>query len=731
VPNIEVMLGQTTVETAQNLRRSMNVAQGETNVIVSGDVLVLTLESMTQGPAGAGTVVSVSGAQPVASHSTLQKNSRIRTLIGDPVSELRGVLTAFYDGTIGSNNPYPKPWAFRVRRWSAGWQGGTAWYASRALISLSGGAIKAMNPAHIVYQCLTDRAWGLGVPASQLDEGSFYSAANTLYAEGFGLCLAWNRQTDIAKFLSDVINHVGGAFYTDRATGKFVLRLIRSDYDPNDLPLFDYNSGLLSISDDDSTAGQTSHNEVIVNYHDPIKNEARSVRVQNLAAIQSSGAVASVTVDYPGIPTADLAARAAQRDLSAQTGGLRRFKLTFDRRGRQIAPGSVFRISVPSRGISDMVIRAAAIEDGRMTAPTVTVTGLQDVFGLPAVVYLDETEGTWIAPNIGAAAPGTRRWREADYRAVVRQLSPADLAVLAPDTGFVAMAVMQPTPLSRDYVLATAATGEEYVERGAFAWCPTGRLSFALGVYAETMTLQEGASGLDLLGVVPFTAWIGSETVAVTAYDASTREFTISRGVVDTVPLPHNAGTRVWFADPATGSDAREYASGETVRLKALTRSSGAKLPLEDAFEDEVDIVGRQGRPYPPGNLRVNGERFAEGATVTGEIEITWTHRDRVLQADVLVPHEDASVGPETGTTYTIRLYDGPTLIRTASSISGTSWTYTATMAFEDGAFSPKTWELESVRDGFVSARRYRWTVDHEIFGYGFSYGVNYGSAGA
>lgn len=727
MPNIEVPLGVDAQETAQNLRAAINAAQDTAYVTASGDGTTLTLAALTAGAAGAAIEVSASGAQPVAADATLQPTSRIKTLIGGLVSDLRGAATAFFSGQIGANNPYPKAWAFRVRRWDDGWQDDDPWYPERALISLSDGAIKAMNPAHIIWQCLTDRAWGLGIPESRLNAPAFYRAAHTLHTEGFGLCLSWNRQSELSDFIPVVIAHIGAAFYTDRSNGLLTLRLARGDYDPDTLPVFDYDSGLLGIEDDDSTGGDTSHNEVIVNWRDPIKNEKRSVRVQNLAAIQAIGAVVSVTLDYPGIPTADLAARVAQRDLNAQAGGIRRFKLTLDRRGRKIAPGGVFRISVPARSISNMIIRALAIDDGKTADTTIVVTGVQDIFGLPATAYVVDEPSTWEPPDIGAVAAGTRRWREADYRSMVQRMDPANLALVGPDIGFVTVVARQPTPQSLDYVLATAGSGEDYVERRAAAWAPTGLLSFALGAYTTTVVLQDTAIGLDQIGALPVVAWIEAECVGVTACDPVTRTLTITRGVLDSVPTAHASGVRMWFPERAAGSDFREYATGETVRLKVLTRSSGERLALGSAAEDEVTIAGRQGRPYPPGNLQVNGDPFALGLEAFGELVFTWAHRDRVLQADVLVPHGDGDVGPEAGTTYTIRLYDGDTLVRTVTGISGTTWTYTNAMMVADGVISPKRWELESVRAGLTSTQRYIWTMPHTEVGYGRNYGVDYG----
>jgi len=42
----------------------------------------------------------------------------------------------------------------------------------------------AMNPAHIIYQCLTDTAWGMGYPTASIDDAAFTAAADALYAEG-------------------------------------------------------------------------------------------------------------------------------------------------------------------------------------------------------------------------------------------------------------------------------------------------------------------------------------------------------------------------------------------------------------------------------------------------------------------------------------------------------------------------------------------------------------------
>ena len=58
-----------------------------------------------------------------------------------------------------------------------------------------------MNPAHIIYECLTDRTWGRGYSSAEIDDASFRAAADTLYAENFGLSILWDQQQDIEAFI--------------------------------------------------------------------------------------------------------------------------------------------------------------------------------------------------------------------------------------------------------------------------------------------------------------------------------------------------------------------------------------------------------------------------------------------------------------------------------------------------------------------------------------------------
>jgi len=204
-------------------------------------------------------------------------------------------------------------------------------------------------------------------------------------------------------------------------------------------------------------------------------------------------------------------------------------------------------------------------------------------------------------------------------------------------------------------------------------------------------------------------------------YGAKT--LTVARGCIDTIPTPHSVGDTIWFQTHSPTTDFRDYATGEDVEVKLLTRTSSQQLDASLAPVDTVTIAARQARPYPPGNVLVNTVGFCNPHVISGDITLTWAHRDRIVQGNVLLDHSAASTGPETGVTYTVRVYDGTTLLRTVTGITGTTLVYDTTMAAADGDPGVLWFELESVRDGLASWQHYRFAVSRPAtFDFGFDF---------
>jgi hypothetical protein len=588
-------------------------------------------------------------------------------------------------------------------------------YGNFVSIAQQGGAIEAMNPAHIIYECATNNVWGRGLPVSLIDDTAFRIAANTLAGEGFGLCIRWNRQEDIDKFVQTVVSHIGGVVYFDQRTGLLTLKLLRADYTPSALPSYGFESGIIDIVDDQSSAADTIYNEVIVKYVDPLSGKKGQVRAQNLASFQSLGTLISTTVEYLGCPTASLAMRLAQRDLQVNSSDLRRMTIVMNRQGFDIAPGGVFRIHVPSRGIDSMILRAGNIEDGPLEDETIKVTAVQDVFGMPSTSFISPQPSYWVPPDKSVRVIEDREVTELTYVDLSASLPAAELGVLETDSGFLKVFAKQPNGSAIDYVVSVRAGGEsDYTERTIAGFDTVAELAAVIGHYTTAITFENG-QGLAAAGAGQ-AILIDDEYCRVDDFDEVLGTMTIARGCIDTIPAPHTEGAKIWFQAFAPTTDFREYASGDTVNVKLLTRTSSDKLDPDAAPTDILDIGGRQGRPYPPGDMRVNGTPFGDVTVVSGDTEFTWAHRDRVTQGNFLLAHDAGSTGPEPGTTYTVRVYDAAmTLLRTVSPISGTDWTYIAATRVADGGGTPLIFEIEAVRDGLVSWQKYVIEIDYVI----------------
>lgn len=637
-----------------------------------------------------------------------------KNLLGADVPDFRGIATVIFDGMICALNPYPKEWKFRLRRTTAGWDG-PVWQPTLATIWLANNQIRAMNPAHILYECVTNRAWGRGYDRSRIGETTWVNVARTLYNEGFGLCMKWSRQDSLQSFIQEVLDHIGGTLYVNRETGLLDLDLIRDNYNVEDLPLFDRTSGLLSVDQSEAATQADAISEIIVKYKDILLNETQEVRAQNLAVIQSNEGTSSKTNTYDGIPILSLAARVAQRDLRAVSASTNRYTVKLDRRAWRIRPGSVFRISDPDMGIENLVLRAGKVNDGTLTGGAITVEAALDVFGLSSTAFVAPEDPSWVPPIAEPQVIVSRVVREATYQELVGRLSPADLAILDVNASTIATAGLRPVQGLLNYSIATRIGTEEFAVRGSESFAPGATLNGALSYYNGTLSF-DGAVDTGLMSSGDLIQ-IGNEILSVTAVtlnpDGNSGSFDVLRGCVDTVPAPHADNSRIIFLSDSTGTDGREYVTSDVVDVKLLANSSSATLNEALAPTDTVNVIGRQGRPYPPGAVFVDWTPAFNNVAAGTNFRIDWTHRDRKMQADQIVGHWDANVGPEPGTTYTLRFYSASNaLIRTIAGITSNFRLFTSSDNTLTGSMFV---ELEAVRDGLASAQKYRFQMSRSL----------------
>lgn len=255
--------------------------------------------------------------------------------------------------------------------------------------------------------------------------------------------------------------------------------------------------------------------------------------------------------------------------------------------------------------------------------------------------------------------------------------------------------------------------------------CPNAFLSAAMPTEVGPTTI--GIFRMQHVGSVPGTSdltvgmavMIQDEIFRLDAFTDSS--VTLSRGCADTIPQDHTNGAMLWFFGDWTGSDQVEYLSGEVIGIKPLPVTVGGNtVPLAGIPPQRLIFNSRQARPYAPGKLECDGTPWFdehEISLATTPLDVTWTHRDRITQADVLVSHPEASVGPETDVSYTIKVYNASdTLLNTFDSLTGTTWSYSLVDAQADFGitaglgppFIEGYFTVAAVRDGLESWQVYK-----------------------
>lgn len=639
-------------------------------------------------------------------HIDQGRNAYLSLHQSDTCPAYRGVLSLVFKAFMWSSmNPYFKsPWP-EVTRILAGWNNDTPWNPDNAVINTLD-----MNPAHIIYQCLTDPAWGMGYSTSEIGD-SFAASATTLKNEGFGLSLPWDQQSSIEEFVGTILDHINGAVGVNMATGKFELKLIRDDYDVESLVELN-ESNVIQLQSFQRAAFGDGINEVIVVYVDRDGYE-KPVGVQNLASIAAQGGVISTTKRYPGIRDADLAARVAMRDLTTLSSTLALVTLTCNRVLWDKEIGDVVKFSWNDFGLAGVPFRITKIDKGTLTDSKITVTMVEDAFGLPTSAYTSVPPSQWVDNVVPPVAADASKAVEAPYWEVVKNVSLANQEQLQPEYGFgMFMASRGAVRGALGYDLSASADNVEYANVTGGNFSPRGTLSASITATQTSITLS-GAFDLDsvVLSEDGGYAYIENECVSVVSCEPWSGVVIVKRGVLDTVPVPHSVGAQVFFKSSVAAYDPTERVSGETVYYKPRTKTGIGTLALDDAEEVVLTFSNRASRPYPPGNVKINGQYYPESVP-EAELVITWAHRDRVAQTVDFVDHTVGNIGPEEGVSYRIKLYNGNTLLRTYDISDGsTRWAYPSDDDTADGLQPSLRIKVMSVRDGLESWQAHECTV--------------------
>lgn len=630
---------------------------------------------------------------------------------------------------LGANNPYLKTMWAKVARAARGLDTRyeKIWRSDEEF---------DCNPAHIIFECLFNRVWGMGAPLSAIDVRSFEKAAKTLYEEAFGLSLMWSRSSSIEDFVTEVLDHIEATLFINPRTGLLTLRLIRGDYDTEALRVFDpKNSTVENFSR--KYWGETI-NEIVVTWTNPENEQEETVAAQDLANIAMQGGIVSDGRNYYGVRSGDLAMRLAQRDLSAASYPIATCDLVVNREAWDLLPGDVCKVVSPDDNVTEIIMRVGPVDYGKPGETEIKVSLAEDVFSLATAQYSTPPGSEWVDDSEDPTPAAFRYFFTLPYFLTQQQILASSLesasyptvfgAALAGQTGTdTAFYELHGTVVDTVGNLTQQQIGTySIVSRAALPdglpWEPT---SIVPAFAART---QGSGPVVGSFVIIGGTTGQSEEVVEFAAIKSITESgYELLRGLLDTVPREWPANTPVWFLGSSQQvADQTARAATEDVDYWVLPKTSKGTLPISQAPADMLPLTERPWLPARPANVLVNGQAFEPIVDCEGldEVPVTWATRNRLLEDTQVIPWEDDSISPEAGQTTRLEVYDlDGDLMEVYDGITGESFDIPL------GGFHGKPFGLiwvKSERDGLVSLQGYAQVVKVSS-GYGYGYGYNYG----
>lgn len=422
------------------------------------------------------------------------------------------------------------------------------------------------NPAEMIYECLANKAFGLGFPVERVDVSSFQAAGSTLAAEGFGMSMLVDTPKQADQLIETILQHIDGVCYQDPSTGLWTLKLVRPDYDPAALP--EYGPDEIAECEYSRGSWEDTVNQVKVTYVNRATWKASTVQAQETAnfAIRN-GELESKTFDFSGFSNQATAQKACNRELRANSYPMGKGRIKVNRKAWQLRMGSPFLLTWPARGISRMPVRVTSIDYGSLKDGMMEMEFCEDIFKANYTAFNPPGDSGWINPITDPLPVASQMMFEAPFQMLDGAAQPRTM-----------IAAVRADSVSQGYLVMSRETlADDYRQQNDVAhFTPGAQLG---GAYSRK-TAALDTVGFDLTGTdldeLVSTDEAGrdrgenllmfADTGEICAFqtvldngDGSFRIKDIVRGVYDTFPADHPAGTWVYFISYGAQDAAGDY----------------------------------------------------------------------------------------------------------------------------------------------------------------------------
>lgn len=550
------------------------------------------------------------------------------------------------------------------------------------------------NPICFIYEIINNPVWGLNINAARFNTARWIAAANTVFDEGYGISMIVNGGSTAEDLIDEILRHIDGVIYTDPATGLLEISLARADYDVETLPLYTPDDMVAAPKFSRASWSQTK-NTIKVTYVERDNNFTEAVVAQqDLANIQQrEGEIATEEIQFLGFSNWTAANRACARALKTMSYPLAKVSLSLSRKAWTLRPGSVFKLSWPARGLTEVVMRVIRIDYGNLKQNRIDIEAVEDIFAISQSAYDEPPPSGWVDP-VGNALPLVRSdLFELPFEFIGTDgIHVATLASRASgiDEGYdiwsgLASGDANLTFKDKMYDFTPSAVTTAAYGSGTPARDPTG---FPVGTVAHaseipsTVTEEELLAG-DSIWLIRSAA--GDELVAAKNF-TGTQVSDVIRGVYGTVPLAHPSGATVWYLSGGFGVENTTPYTGlpKTVYAKLLPFNVRGVLPIASATQKSLALTGRAAKPYAVRDLRIN--TLVNPASFTGDAVLTWEFVNPEIRGGRITVAGSGSDPVTPGTTFTVRVYVNNAVVRTVTGLTTPTYTYTVANRLQDSS---------------------------------------------
>ena len=579
-----------------------------------------------------------------------------------------------------------------------------------------------INPIHKIREILTDDT-AMNKPETSVNNENFMKAADRIYDEGLGVSWSITEKSCIDA-INELCYHIEAGIRANRQTGLYEMVLFRDDwFEENEIHTIaesKIKSMLYEITNADEVI-----NQVNVNFYDRanIKNSSFSISENGL--IQTLGRVNAETLDFPyfmNMRNAEIVANWKLKQLS--TGAFKGAFTTGWREARKWNRYDLLRLPWSKRWTGNILVRIMSINLGGPTNNEVTIEFIEVVPAtgiMNTTIVADEPIDKPLPPQACQYEPF-----EMPYYLAVMALGQRKVdEELAYESNFGLVGVVAEQPQSNSlYAIMMTHDGVEGGE-----WNRAASINYDTTVDSDQIISRTAISfsvkNWKKIANVPVGTliqcgkeWLTglTEWMVFQGVDPQTGIVSVKRGALDTQPQEWDSNLKLYFCGNDIAFDETEYVSGEKVLVSALTTTPSGVLELKGSIP--IEMKARAIRPYPPANVRINGEYWP--AEIETDLIVTWVDRNRLQQTggEILGWYEGGvTIEPGTSTYLVMTEYDenNVELATNSVNVSGAN-TYTFPISSVQPDSRTIKITLKTLRNGYECLKPFVHTIELSQF---------------